>query len=336
MNDDTMMRQLVIVAPGRAEWREVKRPVPVAGEVLVKVLGVTTCPHWDLHIWGGEPMFPGHELRYPYLPGQPGHEAMGEVAAVGEGVTDLSVGDRVVAWRDTGKPRAGFYAQFNTFAAADLLKISATLTPAQIASLELAMCVEVSFQRLDRMGGVAGRRVGVAGLGPGGLVAVQLAKAHGAREVVGIDLVDTRRKLARRLGADEVVAPDAETWPASRVDARALDMAVDCTGVPPSVAFLMDRTRDVVTLFGVVRQDLAYAGRHMWGPGVTLMGYGDHNRAAAEAALGFVEAGRLDLAALVSETLALTRYADGVALLREKRAIKVLFEPWAGDGDGRA
>jgi threonine dehydrogenase-like Zn-dependent dehydrogenase len=323
------MRQLIIEAPGRPAWREVPRPEPGPGEILMEVRGVTTCPHWDLHIMDGEPMFPGHTLNYPYLPGQPGHEAMGVVAAVGADVRELRVGDPVVAWRDTGQPRPGFYAQCNTFAEDDVLKVAPGLTAAQIAPLELAMCVEVSFQRLAGMGGVAGRRVGVAGLGPGGLVAVQLARAHGAAAVVGIDPVDTRRGLALRLGADEVVAPDAATWPASRHDKRALDVAVDCTGLVPSIEFLLDRTRRVVTIFGVLRGEVRYAGRHMWGPGVTLMGYGDHNRAAAETSLRLVEAGRLDLAALVTHTLPLSRYAEGVELLRRREAIKVLFEPWA-------
>jgi len=323
------MAQLIIEAPGQAAWREVARPVPGEGEILLEVRGVTTCPHWDLHIMDGKPMFPGHQLNYPYLPGQPGHEAMGVVAATGPGVSELQVGDAIVAWRDTGKPRPGFYAQFNTFAAADVLKVSSRLTAAQIASLELAMCVEVTFQRLAEMGGVRGRRVGIAGLGPGGLVAVQLAKAHGAAAVVGIDPVEVRRDLARRLGADEVAIPDAVHWPAGRNSPATLDVAVDCTGVVPSIEFLLDRTRHVVTLFGVLRGEVRYTGRHMWGPGVTLMGYGDHNRTAAETALRLVEAGQLDLAALVTHTLPLSRYAEGVELLRRREAIKVLFEPWS-------
>lgn len=324
-----VMRQLRIEAPGRVSWNEVPLPEPGPGEVRMRVLGVTTCPHWDLHILGGEPMFPGQTLTYPYLPGQPGHEAMGEVDAVGEGVGEFAVGDRVVAWRDTGKPRTGFYGQFNTFAADDLLKVPGELSPAQVASLELAMCVEVVFRRLAGCGGVAGRRVGVCGLGPAGLVAVQLARAHGAREVVGIDPLEERRSLAARLGATTTAASEPASWPASRRDARALDVAVDCTGLAGAVEFLLDRTREAVALFGVLREEVRYAPRHMWGPGVTLVGYGDHNRLAAETALAEVRAGRLDLAALVTHTLPLSRYVEGVVLLRERKAIKVLFDPWA-------
>ncbi len=65
------------------------------------------------------------------------------------------------------------------------------------------------------------------------------------------------------------------------------------------------------------------------GPGVTLMGYGDHNRKAAETALKFVIAGKLDLTSLVSKTLPFTRYEEGVELLKNKKAIKILFDPWA-------
>lgn len=322
------MKTLQIEAPGRAVWKDVPMSEPAPGEVLVRVEGVATCPHWDLHIFGGQPMFPGMSLSYPYLAGQPGHEAVGVVVKLGHGVANLQEGDRVAVWRDTGRRPQGFYAQFNPFPADSLLKVPANLTAAQVASLELAMCVEVSFQQLVTLGGVTGRRVGLSGLGPAGLVAVQLARAHGAAEVIGFDPVAERRELARSLGASRAVAPDAAEWPASRAEA-ALDVAIDLTGVPAAIEFLMDRTRGCVTLFGVLREDVRFSPRHLFGPGLTLAGYGEHNRAAAETALGFITAGKLDLAPLITHTLPLTRYAEAVELLRTKAAIKVLFDPWA-------
>lgn len=321
------MKWLQIEAPGRAVWKDAPVPVPAVGEVLVRVLGVSTCPHWDMHIFGGQPMFPGMKLEYPYLPGQPGHEAMGEVVALGQGVTKLRVGDRVVAWRDTGKPRHGFYAQFNNFHENDLLKAPDSLAPAELASLELAMCVEVSFQQLAALGG-GRRRIGLSGLGPAGLVAVQLARAHGATEVVAFDPVAERRELATALGAHHALAPDAATWPASRSE-NALDDAIDLTGVPASIEFLMDRTRRCVTLFGVLREEVRFGSRHLFGPGLILSGYGDHNRTAAETALRFIVERRLKLAPLITHTLPFTRYAEAVEMLRRKQAIKILFDPWA-------
>jgi threonine dehydrogenase-like Zn-dependent dehydrogenase len=190
------------------------------------------------------------------------------------------------------------------------------------------MCVEVSFQTLAAQGGIAGRRIGLAGLGPAGLVAVQLARAHGAREVIGIDPVSSRRELALRLGAHRAAAPDPSTWPTSRDDHHALDDAIDLTGVPASIEFLMDRTRRCVTLFGVLREEVRFGTRHLFGPGLALVGYADHNRAAAESALAFIKSGALDLSALITHRLPFRRYAEAVELLRRKEAIKVLFDPW--------
>lgn len=326
MSLPSRMKILQIEAPERASWKDAPVPVPGPGEVLMRVLGVSTCPHWDMHLFGGHPMFPGMKLEYPYLAGQPGHEAMGEVAAVGPGVTRLRVGERIVAWRDTGKPRQGFYAQFNTFHEDDLLVAPPSLAPAELASLELAMCVEVSFQQLAALGGSLGR-IGLSGLGPAGLVAVQLARAHGAREAIAFDPVPERCALALTLGAHRASPPDAASWPASRKD-NCLDDAIDLTGVPASIEFLMDRTRRCVTLFGVLREEVRFAMRHFWGPGLILSGYANHNRAAAETALRLIIEGKLKLAPLITHTLPFTRYAEGVELLRKKQAIKILFDPW--------
>lgn len=322
------MKQLVITAPGSVDWADAPVPTPKPDEALVRVSGVSTCPHWDMHILGGEPMFPGQTLNYPYFPGQPGHEAVGVVMAVGSEVKDLKVGQTVVAWRDTGEPRAGFYAQFNVFREVDLLAVPADRSSAELASLELAMCVEVSFQRLAQWEPVKGKRIAIAGLGPAGLLAVQLARYHGATEVIGIDSVAERCELALKLGATAVSGSDAEAWPADRSGERAVDMAIDCTGIAPVVEFLLQRTKDAVALFGVLRADVHYSGGLMWGPGATLIGYGDHNRVAAETALAAIEAGKLDLSALISTTLPMSDYVTGVELLREKKAIKVLFDPW--------
>lgn len=322
------MKLLHLEAPGRAVWREAPVPRPGAGEVLVRILAVATCPHWDLHLFAGQPMFPGMDLRYPYLPGQPGHEATGEVVALGPDVHRLRPGCRVAVWRDTGRRPQGCYAQYNVLREDDLLEVPADLPLDRLASLELAMCVEVSFQTLAAQGGIAGRRIGLAGLGPAGLVAVQLARAHGAREVIGIDPVSSRRELALRLGAHRAAAPDPSTWPASRDDHHALDDAIDLTGVPASIEFLMDRTRRCVTLFGVLREEVRFGTRHLFGPGLALVGYADHNRAAAESALAFIKSGALDLSALITHRLPFRRYAEAVELLRRKEAIKVLFDPW--------
>lgn len=321
------MKALQILEPGRAEWTDTNVPDPGDGEVLVKVLGVTTCPHWDIHLMDGDPMFPGGGIEYPYTPGQPGHEAMGEVVAAGPGTAGPAVGARVAAWRDPGHRRPGCYAQFVCMAVENVLQVPGSLEPAQIASLELAMCLQVSFDQLGQLDAVRGQRVGIGGLGPAGLIAVQMAKHYGAREVVGIDPLPQRRALARELGADVALAPGDDRFERGAHSDDALDAALDCTGLKVSIEALMACTRRVVAIFGVLREDVVY-GPGYWGR-LSLLGYGRHNRQAAERALRLITDGTLRLSPLVTQVLPFTRYAEGVELLRNKQAVKIMFDPWA-------
>ena len=265
-------------------------------------------------------MFPGRPLQYPYPPGQPGHEAVGEVVAVGGGVDGLSRGMRVAAWRDQGHQRPGCYARYNTFEADNLLPVPAELPAPALAPLELAMCVQVTCDQLQHGYGLADRRVAIGGLGPAGLIAVQLARAYGAREVVGIDPVAARRELAAALGAAHTRTPEEE--PTARYD-----LAIDCTGLKVSIEALMDRTDAAVAIFGVLREEVVYRSRHRR---LSVLGYPGHFKAAAERALAKVVNGALRLQPLVTVSLPLQRYAEGVELLRYQRAIKVCYLPWEG------
>ena len=320
------MKQLQIIAPGQAEWQDADVPTPGTGEVLLKIRAITTCPHWDLRLMSGDPMFPGARLTYPITPGQPGHELVGDVVEVGPGVEDLYVGARVAAWQDRGADvRLGGYAQFVPFAAASLLEVGSELAPESIASLELAMCLQVSFDRLIERGGTEGKSVAIGGLGPAGIIGCQLARAWGATRVVAVDPVAERRELALSVGADAAVEPTEADFVSS--EDGPVDISVDCAGAAASVEFLMDHTKDAVALFGVLRDDVAYGWRH-WRGQLDIIGYGRHNREAAERALTLIEDGRLDLKPIVTHTLPLSRYSDGVKLLHSQEALKVCLLPW--------
>ncbi|MCB1122480.1 MAG: zinc-binding dehydrogenase [Verrucomicrobiae bacterium] len=321
------MKVLQYLEQGRPELVDLPIPEPGEGQVLIKVAAVATCPHWDLHIMDGVSMVPGGTVEYPYMPGQPGHEATGEVVKCGPGDPGLAVGTKVAFWRDQAGAKQGCYAEYVIADPSNLLEIPATLEPQEIASLELAMCVQVSFDQILNVKPIAGSRFAVSGLGPAGLLAIQLAKANGAREVIGFDPVESRRNLAADLGADRVLDPtDPESFPHDRFSPEAIDLAVDCTGLKVSVEYLMHRTRDVVALFGVLRDNVNFGFLH-WCRGLHLIGYGSQNRRAAETALAHIVAGRLKLAPLMTTTLPLERYAEGVELLRKQQAIKVCFIP---------
>ncbi len=316
------MKILQLIAPKEAVIREVAMPQPGPGEVLMRVTCVTTCPQWDLHLRHNEPMFVGHTLSFPYAPGQPGHEATGVIEAIGPGVSEVAPGDRVSAWRDPGHHVPGCYAQYVVHRAENVIRVPAGLPDEALAPVELAMCVGTVFRMLRDMDAVRGRCFGVTGLGPAGLVALQMAKAEGAATVVGFDLNPERRGLACRLGAAECYDPRDDP---SLANAPQLESAVDCVGAKSTVEFLMDRTADAVALFGVQREDYTYRPRHNR---VRLCGYKGHSRESAEYAVDLVRKGLLDLSPLVTHRMPLERYAEGIGLLEAQGAIKVCFLPW--------
>src|SRR6185437_5439656 len=87
--EEKAMRALVYPAPGAAEVRDLARPEPGPGEVLVRSRVVGVC-HSDLELLAGRYIIP---VSYPVVPG---HEWSGEVAATGPGVTGFEAGDPVV------------------------------------------------------------------------------------------------------------------------------------------------------------------------------------------------------------------------------------------------
>lgn len=321
------MKILRVTAPGEFEVREAPTPAPGPGEVLMRIEAVTTCPQWDLHLRHNEPMFVGHHFEYPYTPGQPGHEATGVIEAIGEGVTELVEGDRVSAWRDCGPQVQGCYAQYVVRKPSDLARVPPNLPFDATAPVELAMCVGAAFMMLEEMNVLEGRTFAVSGLGPAGLIAAQMARAGGAARVLGFDLSAARREAAIALGVDEAFDPRAEIsdrFP-SRPAGPKIDCSIDCVGAKASTEFLMDKTRDVVALFGVQREDYVFAVRHY---SLRLCGYRGHSRAAAEYAIDLMEKGLLNLRPLATHHLPLERYNEGIELLERQEAIKICFWPF--------
>jgi len=318
------MRVLQIIGPGRAEVVEAPRPSPREGEVLVRVSAVSSCPHWDMTLMDGVDIFdrPGFP-QYPQPPGREGHEMCGFVDEVGAGVADLRPGQRVVAWRTMPAGRWGYYAEYAAVSGQDLLAVPEHLPDAAVAPLELAMCVAVCFLDIPD---VAGLRFSVGGLGGAGLVAVQMARAAGAAEVVGFDPLPERRALALDLGATRCLDPRSEEAAVLRCQPRGarVDAAVDCSGVGASVEFQMDLAGRWLCLFGVQHETYRYGLRQR---GLTLYGYGAHRREAADYALARVLDGRVRLSPLISRELPLSQFAEGVDLLRRRQAIKVLYRP---------
>src|SRR3954447_26817948 len=100
----TTTRAAVVTAPGRVEVREVALPKPNDNEVRIRIEGCGVCAS-NLPPWEGREWF-----RYPFAPGQLGHEAWGRVDAAGKDVMGFRVGDRVAALSQHA------YAEYDTAA----------------------------------------------------------------------------------------------------------------------------------------------------------------------------------------------------------------------------
>ncbi len=194
------------------------QPTPGAGEVLIKVAACGVC-HSDLHLAGGE-----WDLLRPItkLPLVLGHEATGTIAAVGEGVTDFAIGDRVgVPWlhftcgeceycragretlcakqQITGCTVDGGFAEYLTARASHTARLPEALSFEQAAPL---LCAGLTVYSAIRASGIAaGQKVAIFGVGGLGHLAIQLAKARGA-EVIAVDVAEEKLALARECGAD--------------------------------------------------------------------------------------------------------------------------------------
>ena len=197
---------------------EVAVPRPGRGEILVEVVASGVC-HTDLHAaYGDWPVKPNP----PFIPG---HEGVGTIAAVGEGVTHVKEGDRVgVPWlysacghcehclggwetlcesqQNTGYSVNGGFAQFTLADAGYVGRL-----PDSVGFVEIApvLCAGVTvYKGLKMTDTRPGQWVVISGIGGLGHMAVQYARAMGLN-VAAVDVDDAKLELARRLGATVTV-----------------------------------------------------------------------------------------------------------------------------------
>ncbi len=189
------MRAIVVDQFGPPEAlraREAAAPTPGAGEVLVEIHAAPV-NYVDMLVVGGTYQF------LPQLPFIPGKGPAGVVAALGSGVTTLSVGDRVLAMAETGG-----YAEAVAVAADQCHRLPARMSFAEAASL--AVVYDTSWVALRGRARLApGETVLVLGASGGvGHASVQLARAMGARVLGGISRPE-REAAVRAAGAEAII-----------------------------------------------------------------------------------------------------------------------------------
>lgn len=311
---------------------EVARPEPGPGQVLIRVESASV-NYADIVRRRGDP-YPGAD---PVLPAVPGTEVAGFVEAVGEGVTNLAVGDTVFASKDLGG-----YSQYLVADALGTFKlpegfdldVACTLVVAGVTAYQmLADVARIDTSDTVFIPGAAG---GV------GNYAVQLARILGAKLIIAGAGSEERRKQALAYGADHAVDYGLATWPdevKKLTGGKGADIVLDMIGgafFEQSLAALAPFGRLVV--FGNVSRDVAkFVPVRLIGTGQSLTGYYVGNwfaarpvesKAAFDTLIDFVHSGRLKVE--ISEKLPLARAADAHRLIEERQAIgKIILKPWA-------
>src|ERR1051325_3514620 len=225
------MKAWVLGNPGELSMVEKPVPVPQQAEVLVRIDAVAICATDLDNIYHGPPAMV--EGGPPFNKNwTPGHEYMGTVVALGPGVDEFSIGERVsveihagcgqckrcrqgmyTSCLNYGKPEKGHRANgfttdggFAEYAVNHINTLARVPDTMSDAEATLVVTAGTSMYGLTELGGlVAGESVVVIGPGPIGLLAVAVAKALGADPVILTGTRDARLAIGKELGADRVI-----------------------------------------------------------------------------------------------------------------------------------
>jgi len=354
-----MAKMKATVFHGKNDIRveEVERPRAGAGQAVIRVTLTTICGT-DLHILRGE---------YPVKPGLIiGHEPVGVIEELGDGVTGYAIGDRVLVGAITpcGQCRACLSGQLsqcghgegyeaiggwrfgNTIngaqaeylcvpsAQANLAKIPDELSDEQVVLL--ADIASTGFGGAESGQIRIGDSVVVFAQGPIGLCATAGAKLMGATMVIGVDGDDARLATARRMGAD--VALDYRALDViaevKRLTGGGADVAIEALGTQQTFESALRCLRPGGTLSSLG----VYSGKleipyEAFGAGladnriVTTLCPGGKER--MRRLMEVVKSGRVDFTPLLTHTFSLEKITDAYELFgsRGDGVLKVLIKP---------
>jgi L-iditol 2-dehydrogenase len=346
---------LAAVYHGPEDLRMEDVPVPQIGpgELLLKVQDACICGT-DLRILhGGHRMYPQGTVRIP------GHEVVGKIVTIGEGVKDYVTGQSVfiapnmgcghcrqcVAGKNNlcehydalGITIDGAFAEFVRVPAQAVLQgnvmpIRAGVDPAVAALIEPFACVLRGQTALSiRPGDV----VLVIGAGPIGIMHTKLARISGAARVLVSEPVELRREQAGRMGADRTIDPVHEDLAAVVAEEsggngadvvivaapvhQAQEQALHIAGIGGRINFFGGLPKDRPTI--QLDSNLVHY-KELVITGTTACSTGDCRRAAE-----IVNSGKIDLSDLVSRRFDLSQAVEAFAAAGERSSLKIVLEP---------
>ena len=244
------MKALVLTAPSQLEFTDFPKPIPADDEVLLRIHACGICGS-DIHGWDGST----GRRRPPLIMG---HEAAGEIVAVGPRVERWRSGDRVtfdstiscgacpycargevnlcdhrrvVGVAPVEYRQHGAFAEFLAVPARILYALPNGLTYQQAAMVEP---VSIAIHAVQRVRLAPNATAVVVGAGMIGLFVIQALRWAGASRIIAVDLADNRLALARELGATDTLRSDLMEVPAEvarLTGGNGADVALEVVGV---------------------------------------------------------------------------------------------------------
>ncbi len=342
------MRAAFFEGPGSIEVREAPDPACPRGGLLTKVEACAICGT-DLRSFEFGSRHKGEII---------GHETIGTVIEVGEGVTGFQVGDRVADCPVTcgdceycrigannlcpsrgkvGGVAQGGFAELRPILASAVsggfvLKVPGSLSAEVATLIEPLACVINGNEKLEF---AQDTTVAVVGSGPIGVLHLLLAKMRGAASVTMVDLKDDRLGLVRALGADHVVN-GKKLDPVAAVREVYGGRGADVVIVACVSAAAQTQAVEMAAKRGQV---LMFAGLPEGAPTVTLntnlIHYNELRLVGAKSsvkrqwdqALDLLASGRIDGSRVVDASVPLERIQEGFALVKSGKALKVAVKP---------
>ena len=244
------MKALVLTAPSQLEFTDFPTPIPADDEVLLRIHACGICGS-DIHGWDGST----GRRRPPLIMG---HEAAGDIVAIGPRVERWRLGDRVtfdstiscgacpycargevnlcdhrrvVGVAPAEYRQHGAFAELLAVPARILYALPAGLTYQQAAMVEP---VSIAIHAVQRVRLAPNATAVVVGAGMIGLFVIQALRWAGATRIIAVDLADNRLALARELGATDTLRSDRCDVPAEvarLTGGNGADVALEVVGV---------------------------------------------------------------------------------------------------------
>ena len=306
------MRAAVVEGAGRVAVHRVARPTPGPGQVRLKLEGCGVCAS-NLGPWSGPEW-----MRFPTRPGDLGHEGWGVVDALGDGVEDLAIGDRVAALTYAA------YAEFDLADAAATVKLPDALK-GQFFPGEPLGCAMNILRRADIH---RGQTVAIVGIGFLGAILTRLATDAGSR-VIAISRRPFSLDVARKMGAAETIV--MQDHGAITTQVNTLTGGVFCERVieavgkqwPLDLAAELTRERGKLVVAGYHQDGPRQVNMQLWNwRGLDVINAHERDPAiyvrGVHEAVAAVVSGRLDPRPLYTHAYPLERLGEALDATRDR------------------